>query len=199
MRFFMARSMIFIPRPIASSSEMPDGLLSWSMSAFFSACRLGPHSRLLFPPLLPQPVRFFASPPWRRATTCQVLFVMLCSINRQIRRRPHMFSRAFRSGALDMLMTPVKGRLSSKIRKIAHAADKANRQRHVTTVTLRGENRLKLANMSVSQNARTARNGLGTRFSDSTNSKKRVCATSLLTCTARDWSERWTLSCGDSF
>jgi hypothetical protein len=35
---FMARSMIAIPRRIASSSEMPDGLLSSSMSAFFSAC-----------------------------------------------------------------------------------------------------------------------------------------------------------------
>jgi hypothetical protein len=41
----------------------------------------------------------------------------------------HIAPRAFRIGALDMPIRPVKGRLSSKIRKIAHAADKANRKR----------------------------------------------------------------------
>ena len=84
------------------------------------------------------------------------------------------------------------------IRKIADAADKANRKRQVKTVPFRGENRLKLANMIMSQNARTARNGFAIRFSDSTNSKKRTCARSLLICTARVLSERWRSSCGDS-
>jgi hypothetical protein len=40
-----------------------------------------------------------------------------------------------------------------------HAADKANSERHVKTVAFNGENRLKLANMITSQNARIARNG----------------------------------------
>ena len=72
------------------------------------------------------------------------------------------------------------------MRKIAHAADKANRKRKLMTVTFIGENKLKLANMITSQNARTARKGVGIRFSDWTNSKNRACARSLLTCTARD-------------
>jgi len=41
--------------------------------------------------------------------------------------------RAFRSGALDIDNSPVNGRLNSSIRKIAHAADKANTERHVKT------------------------------------------------------------------
>jgi hypothetical protein len=69
-----------------------------------------------------------------------------------------------------MLMSPVKGWLRSNMRRIADAADKANRKRQVTTVTFRGESKLKFANMIMSQNARTARNGIGIRFSDSTNS-----------------------------
>ena len=105
-------------------------------------------------------------------------------------RIPHSGTSAFRSGALDIIISPVNGRLSCSIRKIAHPADKANRKRKVMTVTFRGENRLKLANMITSQNASTARNGVGIRFSDSTNSKKRACARSLLICTARDCSER---------
>src|SRR5215469_6290607 len=111
----------------------------------------------------------------------------------------HIVPSAFRSGALDNRSSPVNGRLSSKIRKIPHADEKANSDRQVKTVSLRGENRLKLANMMTSQNARTAKNGVGTRFSDSANSKKRTCARSLLICTARAWSERWTASRGDSF
>ena len=39
------------------------------------------------------------------------------------------------------------------------------------TVPFRGENRLKLANMITSHNARTARKGFAIRFSDSTDSK----------------------------
>ena len=92
--------------------------------------------------------------------------------------RPHIVPSAFRSGTLDII-SPVNGRLSSMIRKIADAADKAKRNRQVKTVPFRGENRLKLANMIMSQN------GFAIRFSNSTNSKKRTCARSSLICTAR--------------
>ena len=122
--------------------------------------------------------------------------MLRCSVNS--RAEAHSAPRAFRSGTLDMLIRPVNGRLSSNIKKIPHVADKANRTRQVKTVTFGGENRLKLANMIMSQNASTDRNGIGTRFSDSTNSRNRTCARSLLICTARDWSERWRSSCGDS-
>jgi hypothetical protein len=37
--------------------------------------------------------------------------------------------RAFRSGALGIAINPMNGWLNSKIRKIAHAADKANSER----------------------------------------------------------------------
>jgi hypothetical protein len=97
--------------------------------------------------------------------------------------------REIRRGALDIIITPVNGLLSCKIRKIAHAADKANRRRQVSTVTFRGENKLKLAKMIMSQKARTPRKGVGIRFSDSTNSKNRTLARSSLTCIARDCSE----------
>lgn len=54
----------------------------------------------------------------------------------------HNVPRAFRNGALDTIISPVNGRPNSKIRKIAHDAEKANRERQVKSVTLRGENRL---------------------------------------------------------
>src|SRR6516162_2218220 len=95
-------------------------------------------------------------------------------------------------------INPVNGWLNSKIRKIAHAADRANSERQVNTVTFKGENRLKLAKMITSQNARIERNGAGTRLSDSTNSKRRVCARSLLSCAARDCSARCKSFCGDN-
>ena len=76
----------------------------------------------------------------------------------------HSVPRAFRSGALDNRSRPVNGRLSSKIRKIAPAADNANSEREVRAVTFRGENKLKLANMITSQNARIDRNGVGIGF-----------------------------------
>lgn len=55
---------------------------------------------------------------------------------------PHSAPRAFRKGALDIIISPVNGRPSSKIRKIAQAAEKANRERQVNSVMFRGENRL---------------------------------------------------------
>jgi hypothetical protein len=81
----------------------------------------------------------------------------------------HTGPRAFRKGALEIIIKPVNGWLNSKIRKIAHAADSANSERQVNTVTFKGENRLKPANMMTSQNARIAKKGTGTRLSDSTN------------------------------
>ena len=54
----------------------------------------------------------------------------------------HSVPRAFRSGALDTIISPVNGRPSSKIRKIAHAAEKANNERQAKSVTFSGENRL---------------------------------------------------------
>jgi hypothetical protein len=54
----------------------------------------------------------------------------------------HNVARAFLRGALDSIMSPVKGRPSSKIRKIAEAAEKANSERQVKSVMFRGEKRL---------------------------------------------------------
>jgi hypothetical protein len=54
----------------------------------------------------------------------------------------HSVPRAFLRGALDSIMSPVKGRPSSKIRKIAEAAEKANSERQVKSVMFRGEKRL---------------------------------------------------------
>ena len=53
------------------------------------------------------------------------------------------------------------------------------------TVTFKAENRLKLANMMTSQRTKIPRNGAGITLPDSANSKKRVCAKSLLICAAR--------------
>jgi hypothetical protein len=50
--------------------------------------------------------------------------------------------RAFRSGTLDSVINPVNGRLSSKTRKIAEAAENANTARQVKSVPFSGENRL---------------------------------------------------------
>jgi hypothetical protein len=100
----------------------------------------------------------------------------MLSVFRQFESGSSQRSKGVSQCTLDMLIRPVNGRLSSNIKKIPHAADKANRTRQVKTVTLGGENRLKLANMIMSQNASTARNGIGTRFSDSTNSRNRTCA-----------------------
>src|SRR5690349_11411639 len=55
----------------------------------------------------------------------------------------YMGPRAFRSGALEIIKRPVNGWPNSKIRKIAHAADRANSERLVNTVTFKDENRLK--------------------------------------------------------
>jgi hypothetical protein len=50
--------------------------------------------------------------------------------------------RAFRRGTLDSIINPVNGRLSSKTKKIAEAAENANTARQVKSVPFSGENRL---------------------------------------------------------
>jgi hypothetical protein len=75
--------------------------------------------------------------------------------------------------------------LSSKIRKIAPDADSAKKARQVKTVAFKGENRLKLANMTTSQRTNMARNAAGITFSDSANSKSRVCTKLVLIRAAR--------------
>ena len=54
----------------------------------------------------------------------------------------HSAPSAFRSGALESIIKPVNGRLSSIMRKIAQAAEKANSERHVKSVVFSGEKRL---------------------------------------------------------
>jgi len=54
----------------------------------------------------------------------------------------HSAPSAFRSGALESIIKPVNGRLSSIMRKIAQAAEKANSERHVKSVVFGGEKRL---------------------------------------------------------
>src|SRR5215468_11336322 len=93
----------------------------------------------------------------------------------------HSGARACRRGSLEIVIKPENGWLSSKIRKIAHDADSAKRDRQVKTVAFKAENRLKLANMMTSQRTKMARNGTGITLPDSANSKRRVCAKSLLT------------------
>src|SRR5215472_14206963 len=97
----------------------------------------------------------------------------------------HRGPRACRRGALEIVIRPENGWLSSKIKNIAHDADNAKRDRQVKTVAFKAENRLKLANITTSQKTKMARNGAGITLPDSANSKKRVCAKSLLICAAR--------------
>jgi hypothetical protein len=51
---------------------------------------------------------------------------------------------------LEIAIRPENGWLNSRIRKIAHDADSAKRDRQVKTVAFKAENRLKLANMMTS-------------------------------------------------
>jgi hypothetical protein len=97
----------------------------------------------------------------------------------------HKGPRACRSGALEIIIRPENGWLSSKIRKIAHDADSAKRDRQVKTVAFKAENRLKLAKMMMSQRTKIARNGVGIALSDSANRMRRVCTKSVLSCAAR--------------
>ena len=85
-----------------------------------------------------------------------------------------------RSGALGIVSKPVNGSLNSRIKKIAHDADRANSDRKPNTVAFSAENRLKLANMMMSQNVSIATKGAGMALSDSTNRSRRVCTRSVL-------------------
>src|SRR5262249_9490223 len=97
----------------------------------------------------------------------------------------HRGPRACRRGALEIVIKPENGWLSSKIRKIAHDADSAKRDRQGKTVAFKTENRLKLANITTSQKTKIARNGAGITLPDSANSKSRAWTKSLLICAAR--------------
>ena len=102
-----------------------------------------------------------------------------------MRLKLHRGPRAFRSGALEIIIRPENGLLSSKIRKIAHDADPAKRDRQMKTVTFKSENRLKLANMMTIQRTKMTRNGVGITLPDSANRMRRVCTKSVLSCPAR--------------
>ena len=80
----------------------------------------------------------------------------------------------------------------------AGLTDSANSDKKANTVTLSAANRLKLANMMMSQNARMAMKGAGMALLDSTNSNRRVWAKSVLTCAARACSDRCKSFFGDN-
>src|SRR5215469_13873942 len=101
------------------------------------------------------------------------------------RPKLHSGARACRRGSLEIIINPENGWLSSKIRKIAHDADSAKRDRQMTTVPFKSENRLKLANMMTSQRTKMTRNGVGIALPDSVNRMRRVCTKSVLSCPAR--------------
>ena len=88
------------------------------------------------------------------------------------------------SRGLEIRSSPANGWLSSRIKKIAPEADKANTNRIAIRVGLSRENKLKLANMKASQNTSTVRNGTVIESPPCSNRSKRVCAKSLLTATA---------------
>src|SRR5262245_8991529 len=107
-------------------------------------------------------------------------------------RVPYALSgaRAVRNGSSDMCMSPVNGCLNSRIKKIAPAADTEKMKRDQTTTAFVSANKLKLANMMVSQNTNTTRNGVGIEVSDCTNSSKRAFATSVIVSIARSFMDR---------
>src|SRR5260370_15352505 len=106
---------------------------------------------------------------------------------------------ALRSGSLEIIMRPVNGWLSSRIRKIEADAESAKRPRAVMVVALLSANRLKLAKMMVSQEISTTRNGMGIDPPALANNSRRVFARSLLVSIALVWRERWVSFRGDSF
>ena len=70
-------------------------------------------------------------------------------------------SSANRSGSLEILMSPSNGLSSAKTRNIAAETDTAEMKSADTTVVLRGANRPKLANVTLSQKITAIRNGPG--------------------------------------
>src|SRR5215469_8956029 len=71
---------------------------------------------------------------------------------------------ACRSGASEIVISPVNGWSSSKIRKSAPAADSAQINNEPMTTGLGDTNKLKLANIIASQNTSRTRNGQGIAF-----------------------------------
>ena len=100
---------------------------------------------------------------------------LLGTIRKQPRRRyGPRGPRALRNGSLEIIITPANGSLSSKIKKMAHDAERANRHRKAKVVAFISENRLKLAKIMISQNIRIAIKGSGIELSFSANSNRRV-------------------------
>src|SRR5438552_8231837 len=93
-------------------------------------------------------------------------------------------STALRSGALDALMNPSKGRFISRTRKIAEETDTAQMSSTASTVPLRGANIPKVMKRPVSQKISNTRNGDGRVFCCPSIKSRRVCNTSLLICKA---------------
>src|SRR6516165_4647367 len=114
-----------------------------------------------------------------------MLRCLLLTQSGHVRPKLHSGARACRRGSLEIIISPENGWLSSKIRKIAHDAESAKRDRQVNTVMFKSENRLKLANMMTSQRTKTTRNGVGITLPDSANRMRRVCIKSSLSCAAR--------------
>lgn len=80
------------------------------------------------------------------------------------------------SGALEIIIRPVKGSPSSRMRKRAHEADNASNDRIIKTVALNVANRPKLANIMTSQNISTAIKGTGIRVFDNVRAEHRTAA-----------------------
>ena len=78
------------------------------------------------------------------------------------------------NGALDICKIPENGWLSSRIRKIAQAAEKAKMTHEPITMALGEAKRLKLAKMMVSQNTKIPRKGPEIGFAVCAKSSKRA-------------------------
>src|SRR5208337_1186161 len=83
-RFFIPRSMMAIARRIASSSEMSEGLLSSSTSAFFSACASA-SIRACFSASSASASAIFCITSLAEGSNASDLFVMLCSMRWQLK------------------------------------------------------------------------------------------------------------------
>src|SRR5882724_10905015 len=91
-------------------------------------------------------------------------------------------STALRSGALETLMNPSKGRFISRTRKIAEETDNAQISSTASTVPLRGAKSPKLMKRPVSQKISNTRNDDGSSFCCCSINNRRVCNTSVVIC-----------------
>ena len=87
---------------------------------------------------------------------------------------------ALRKPSSEIIMRPVNGWLSSRIRKIEAVADSEKMQRMAIALALLSANRLMLAKMSVSQLISTIRKGIGIDPPPLENRSSRVFPASLM-------------------